>query len=713
MKLKLHYVFIAVCMLTQLCSNAQTFFVSLSGNDNNPGSLQKPFATLEKARDAVRNNRKEGQPATVYVRGGVYYLTKSFILEMQDGGTEKAPVTYSAYKNEKVVLRTSTVVPLNTVKKVTDKATLQRIAPHLKDSIVEIDLSVVGIKNIKKYPDLFVDNGGIIEVFMNEERMQLSRYPNQGYMKMKKVIINGGGQEKKDEDWRNFYADGAKEKLPPRPGVFEYRDNRTNKWVNQLQRGVWLKGYWRIPWQNEAVRIAEIDTNAQTIKLAVPVPGGIGNKYTRPEGNGKEPYILLNLLEEIDQPGEWALDFTDKKLYFYPPAKINEGSLRIADNKSPALFINNASFVQIKKISIEESGNDGIKIFNGNNNLIAGCTVMNVTRNGITVDSGKAHTILSNNVMYTGATGIWLKGGNEYVTPKISSEFKVINNHVRRFGEIQKVYAAGINAGFTGGGGGGHHNCVGVQIAHNMVHEGPHAGILYGSWNHIFEYNEVFNFCMISDDMGGFYSYDLYERMGGHIFRYNFVHNSPLGDAFYFDNDHREVQIYGNLVALNSAPKRRGTAYLYKIGSQVKNPQTVTCYNNIAVNANYGYEVVTTGSALTNVFTNNVSVNCSKPFTYKYVTDKARDTAAAAITNGNNISYTADPGFINMKGYNFRLKPDSRILKDLPEFKPLPFDKMGLFLDEYRTKLPTDKEVNRFTDMISKDTYASEIADRQ
>ena len=325
--------------------SAQTYFVSPAGNDNNAGSKEKPFASLEKARDAVRKTHKAGSEATVNIRGGIYVLQNSFILTQEDNQT-----TYTAYNDEKVIVRGSVALKPSDFHKITDKATLQRIDPKLRTSILELDLKALNIKNAKKYADLFNDDGGIVDLFMNDERMPLSRYPNSGDMTMKKVIINGGGQETKNADWANFYAAGQKEAAKPRPGVFEYRDKRSNRWANVLDRGVWIKGFWRIPWQNEAVRIAEIDTVAQTIKLAKPVPGGIGNKYTRPEGNGKEPYWLMNLLEEVDMPGEWAIDFKDQKLYFYPPAKITTGNVRLADINAPLIQLNNASNVQLKQI---------------------------------------------------------------------------------------------------------------------------------------------------------------------------------------------------------------------------------------------------------------------------------------------------------------------------------------------------------------------------
>lgn len=693
--------------------HAQVFYVSPSGNDKNLGTINKPIASLERARELVKKINNHNNPITVYLREGVYTLTQPFVLDANDGGTIAAPVVYTAYQNETISIRGSKNIVLKDINKVTDAFSLSRIKPALKDSIVCIDLAALKLSHIKSYADKFDDDGGIIELFLDEERMPLSRYPNEGNMTIKKVIVNGGGQEVKNDEWRNYYANGAKDMRPPRPGIFEYRDERTSTWVKSLDRGVWLKGYWRIPWQNEAVRIDKIDTIAKTITLAKSVAGGIGNKYTRPEGNGKEPYWVMNLLEEIDQPGEWAIDFKDKKLYFYPPKKITENSLRIADIAEPLIQLNNVSNLQIKNITVEENLQDGIKITGGENNLIAGCTIRNVTKNGITVDNGIGHTILSNDIYYTGAGGVWLRGGDETITPKKSSEYKVINNHIHHYSVLQKIYAAAINAGFSGGGGGGHHVCVGAYIAHNMIHDAPHVGILFGSWNSVFEYNEIFNYCLVSDDMGAFYSYDLYERMGGHTFAYNFIHNSSIGDGIYFDHDHRDMKIYGNLVALNSAPKRRGTAYLYKIGSQDKNPYTIECYNNMAINSNYGFEVVTTGSPATNTFNNNIAVACTKPYEYKYVTDKARDTPSIAITNGINLTYNSDPGFVNMKAFDFRLKPDSKIFKDLPNFKPLPIEKMGLFIDEYRKVLPSNKEVNRFINIKSKQGIGTDILDRE
>ena len=690
-----------------------TYYVSPTGSDNNKGSKASPFATVQKARDVVRKIDHVKTGATIEIKGGAYQFSTPFELTKEDGGTKEKPVVYTAAANEKVVFDGTINIPSSKFKLVKDKTTLDRIAPSLRGKIYALDLSELNLNHNNILPDLFNDDGGILGFFVNGERMPLSRYPNKGYMAMKKVIVNGGGQEAKNEDWANFYAAGSKEKRPPRPGIFEYRDNRAANWVGQLDRGVWIKGYWRIPWQNECARIASIDTLAKTITLKKPVPGGIGNKYTRPEGNGKEQYWLLNLLEEIDSAGEWAVDFKDNKLYFYPPKNINECSISLADSKGAVIAMKDASNITIKGITIEQSVNEAISIEGGSNNTIAGCTIRNVNKYGVKIDGGTQHTVQSCDLYNLGEGGVWLAGGDESVSPRIPAGHRVVNNHIYNFSQLVHIYTPAVNAGFTGGGGGGHHTCVGNYVAHNLIHDTPHGGIIYGSWDNVFEYNEIFRMCTVSNDLGAFYSYDLYTRSGNNTFAYNFIHNSDDGDGIYFDHDHFNMHVYGNVLALNSRGGKRGTAYLFKHGSMPKTSYPLDCYNNIAINCGLGFEFVTRDSVENN-WKNNVSVNCRVPFEYKYVAADGKEVKKdSTVANGRNMAYLTDPGFEGMAKMDFRLKPTSQVFKDLPEFKAIPMDKIGLYLDEYRKKLPTDEEINRFSNGDGSQSLNQAILDRK
>ena len=88
------------------------FHVSPSGSDNNPGTLEEPFLTLERARDAVRALKAESpdKPITVLIRGGTYRLEQSVVFSGRDSGTAQAPITYKAYPGETPVFSGGRVV---------------------------------------------------------------------------------------------------------------------------------------------------------------------------------------------------------------------------------------------------------------------------------------------------------------------------------------------------------------------------------------------------------------------------------------------------------------------------------------------------------------------------------------------------------------------------------------------------------------------------
>lgn len=52
---------------------------------------------------------------------------------------------------------------------------------------------------------------------------------------------------------------------------------------------------------------------------------------------------------------------------------------------------------------------------------------------------------------------------------------------------------------------------------------------------------------------------------------------------------------------------------------------------------------------------------------------------------GDNLVTDEDPGFVDAKGKDFRFKDLAAIQKQLPGFKPIPFEEIGLKTDEYRT----------------------------
>jgi hypothetical protein len=78
---------------------AQPYFVSPAGDDGNPGTLTQPFATLQRAQQAIRQNRGD-----VILRGGTYYLPAPLVFTAGDSGTKDAPVIFQNFPDENPVL---------------------------------------------------------------------------------------------------------------------------------------------------------------------------------------------------------------------------------------------------------------------------------------------------------------------------------------------------------------------------------------------------------------------------------------------------------------------------------------------------------------------------------------------------------------------------------------------------------------------------------
>jgi hypothetical protein len=84
-------------------AQAADYFVAPSGSDADPGTLERPFATLQRAQQAARQARGR-EPVTVFLREGTYYLPETLVFTAEDSGTQAAPVAYRAYRKEQAVI---------------------------------------------------------------------------------------------------------------------------------------------------------------------------------------------------------------------------------------------------------------------------------------------------------------------------------------------------------------------------------------------------------------------------------------------------------------------------------------------------------------------------------------------------------------------------------------------------------------------------------
>lgn len=672
---------------------ATELFVAPDGDDARDGrSPATAFATLERARDAVRALKVGGGLPTggvnVEILGGKYTLRHSLTLSAQDSGTADAPVTYRAYQGQTPELLGGRVVKLTEFAPVTDPAILNRLDPAARDHVLVASIADLGLQHAGPFPPVFSDNGGIFELFWNGHRLPISRWPNEGWTTMKRALVNGDAQH---------------------PGTFEYRDERPSRWLQN--NDIWLKGQWRVAWEDPAIRVGKIDPVQHTITFAVGLPAGIGNKYTRPFGNGKEPWCALNLIEEIDQPGEWAIDFSAGKLYFWPPDAT--GELMISQLATPLISGEGVAHVQFVGLTLETSLGDGFVLTNADSDLIAGCTLRNLAKRGVILNG--VHSKVQSCDMYNLGWGcIYASGGVAATLTPSGNE--IINNNLHDYGALKAMYSPAVDIGFGGAPNAvGAVDAVGIRVANNLIHDAPRDAVLVAGQDNVFEYNEIYRCGFGSSDEGAFYSWmDWTIRVK---IRYNFIHDTVGG--VNPDDGAAGDDVYGNLfvgprtgVWIASGPDNhvhnnifvkdegpvygaddRGIARGYATNSRLHrvvmamHPQQapwLTRYPELANSLAHHPEL-----PQRNTFEQNVIVmKTGEPVSLKF--SAATQKVSGLILQRNNWVTTTDPGFVDPSQGNFALRPDAEVFHRLPGFEPIPFDRIGLKTDEYRRTLPPE-----------------------
>jgi hypothetical protein len=111
----LHYLVLlmALCAFASGCGNGDhglvprtEFWVSPQGDDGAAGTADAPFASLERARDAIRAlpaAQRNGY-VVVTLKGGTYRLQRPLMLDWRDSGQPGYPVVYRAAAGERPVI---------------------------------------------------------------------------------------------------------------------------------------------------------------------------------------------------------------------------------------------------------------------------------------------------------------------------------------------------------------------------------------------------------------------------------------------------------------------------------------------------------------------------------------------------------------------------------------------------------------------------------
>ncbi len=546
-------------------SGGVRLYVSPRGDDGWSGASASPsrsrtdgpVATLERARDILRERRRRGElsgGATVEIRGGTYPLRETFRLSAADSGTAGGPLIWRARGGEKVVLTGGR--PVEGFQRVTEAGVLARLSPGARKNVLVSDLRAQGIT---EYGAITPRGGPPMELFFKGARMIPARYPNAGWLTIADVPQTGD----------SLYNQGlAREKrydgVPAgrHYGRITYSGDRPARW--QKAGDIYLHGYWTFDWSDSYQRAASFDTARKEITL---LPPHHHYGYTK-----NQRYYVMNVLEELDMPGEWYLDRARGLLYFWPPSALSVGSSFVSVLDSPLVSVGRSAWARFEGLTLAYSRGDGIDVTESRDVSIERCLFHSLGRDAVVVEGGKRVTVRSCEIREVGLGGIKLKGGDRATLEPGGHAAE--NNHIHDYSRWLRTgqYAVVLDG-------------VGERAAHNLIHHSPFEGMYLRGNDHLIEYNEFHHLMQETGDAGAIHTgRDWTWR--GNVIRYNYLHDlkgpglhGVMG--VYLDDFSCGFHVYGNLFY------RAGRATLIGGGRDnvVENNIYVECSPSIHVDA--------------------------------------------------------------------------------------------------------------------------------
>ena len=256
--------------------SAQKVYVSPNGNDTYPGTIEKPVATLNGARDRVREYRKSNKaegPIEVIALEGEYFLFQPLNLSVADGGGESSPLVFKAEEGKKVIFSGGTEI--SGFEKVTEK------------------LWRAFIPQVAYYDSYFE------QLYVNGRRAVRAKSPNNGFFRVTKVdetVLEKGEGRAPELAVQKIEIDSSDASVFSSFSREDYQDALIIFYHN---------------WDNTRKRITGFSKQSSSFYTT-----GEGMKPWNPINN-KSGYLVENYRAALDAGGEWFLDRTGY-LYYMP-----------------------------------------------------------------------------------------------------------------------------------------------------------------------------------------------------------------------------------------------------------------------------------------------------------------------------------------------------------------------------------------------------------
>jgi len=662
-------------------TDVTVFYVATDGSDQNDGSFQAPFATLQQAVSKAAGKEN----AIIKIRGGRYPMSAAVSLNSSHSG-----LTIESYRDEKVVLSGATVFSYSKFKKVTDQTVLDRIIEQSgKDKVVYASLEDLGITDAgtMKMQGFNGSNRGYSPILVWEDTlMEYAKYPNQGYLYTETIIKSNDTSNKYNNLTANQYT---------------VNSDRPKLWKEA--KDIWSLGFLMHDWADYTTP-ALVREDGSVITYAYSSHGAVENRRVR----------FFNLLEELDVPGEFYIDRENNIMYMIPPEGIApEDTFHYTTASNRFFYVNRANHVTIQNLTMEGTLSNAIYFSGCDNAVVNNCEITAIGNTAVSFNSCLNSGIKNSYLHELSSCGVSFAYTSSRRTLKDINCF-MTNCKMKTFSQYKRTGMAGVDV-----------DAVGVTVSHNEFCDSPYIVMWYQANECIFEYNEFYNVCNDASDSGIIYSGRDWSTRGNHI-RYNYFHDSNAiqtttgmkMQAVYLDDMHSATRVYGNVfhnisaVALYGGGRyntfennlmlecdypfrydSRGLTWMDSgEGSQIRNnlkrmpyttgiwaetyPELVNILNDEPEKPKY------------NTIRNNVRYK-TKPLNIdQVVKDTGTVEDAVQITNTNS--------FIDYGNDNFNLKANSEIKKLIPDWQDIPFDKIGRYevTEEKRDEKPTVSDVS-------------------